>query len=692
MASVDLNQSFGSAKNKLNAIKTFNEVSKSSKQLSRKSADSFTESSQEISTQLSQISNQQKRFQREVPTSTDQLLDMIKIGKGEGQETFKYLRKKILEVATKIEPKLQDILLKDVFKAIGCSQEQTYLGVPKETLEISPLPTLPQGEGIYIPVQSLDFFSNLKNSIDSNAGKIFYEKDDPSADTKFVPFGGNIKFPMNKLLFQLMDSTNEGRSFAMINGKNYQGESLQNLFDFQYTKTNEFGITGDFYRVALIDREDSEGNPLNTIGTFIKDYYSTIKIIDSVDVGAQITNLLSNAIDINTNLGFGQLENKSRFQLLIERILGLCFDSRREIDVSGISKVAELDGVDDNFFELNEIDLRNIDNQIYNIQKGVMEFVDCDNVKLPVNSNNIVNQLINFRQLSGDLTDSQIVSEIENIVDSIYQNPEWDNLIPSNFNVNVAINKDLIKKIPLAIAVGVLTPKVLLPIFIGLAVVKSKSSVTYNNIVNPINDTIKSSNDLLGQSNNIISDGPDFIKKFKSFVIELVSKISAIFIETLFEILKKDIVALVSLILTDISNSKIGKKYAMILKLLNLLLIVGKLIADYRKCKSLVDEILLLLNLINGPGIPGQREIPLPLLGLSGLLPGSSPERSTINVIELLQGFGVPTGTLPDGSPNLMLLYNLATTKGIDKEMAENGKVEIVLNPNLPIAGIGKFF
>jgi hypothetical protein len=44
----------------------------------------------------------------------------------------------------------------------------------------------------------------------------------------------------------------------------------------------------------------------------------------------------------------------------------LCFDDRREIDVSGVAKVAELDGVDDSFFELNEIDLRNIDSEISN--------------------------------------------------------------------------------------------------------------------------------------------------------------------------------------------------------------------------------------------------------------------------------------------------------------------------------------
>ena len=72
---------------------------------------------------------------------------------------------------------------------------------------------------------------------------------------------------------------------------------------------------------------------------------------------------------------------------------------------------------------------------------------------------------------------------------------------------------------------------------------------------------------------------------------------------------------------------------------------------------------------------PGSK-IPDALLLLADFLPGTSPERSTINTIAELQKLGVPTGTLPDGSPNLMLLYNLATHKGAEKEKSENGKIQ----------------
>jgi hypothetical protein len=685
MASPDLSQSFDSAKSKINAVKTFNDISKSSKELSKKAGNSLSESSFKLSSQLSQVSDLQKRFQREVKTSTDQLIDLISLSRGNGPQSIKYLRRKILEVVTKIEPEIRELFTKEALKAVGCSQEQTYIGYDQNQLRITPLPLLPQSEGIYIPVQSVDIFSNLKSSPESEIGSIYYESQTPSSDSKFIPFGGKDPYPMNKMLYELMNSENEGRSFNSIFGKNYQGKSLQNIFDIQYTKSNEFGVNGDYFRVALINRSIENDINSNNVGSLLSDYYQTIKLFDNVDIGSQIVNLLSGAIDIKSEIGIGELEPKSKFYLIVERILGLCFDSRKEIDVSGVSKIGELDGVDDNFFKLNEIDLRTIELDIDNIQKGVMEFVDCDNVKLPVDVNTLIQELIIFKKKLPTLQESEVVDSLEQIIDSIHQNREWIGLIPNSFNTQVSIDTSVIKKIPLALASAILSPKVLLPIFVLLSVVKSKSSATYN-------EQITNSNLIIGQLNNVILNPEDFLKKFRSFSIELISKINEIFLKTLFDVLKKDIINLISIVLNDISNSRIMKKYTIILKLVNLALIVSKGISDYRKCKSLVDEILLLLNLISGViNRSGYREIPIPLLLLSSLLPGTSPERATINVIENLQSLGIPTGVLPDGSPNLMLLYTLATTKGIDKEISENGKVEIVLDPTLPITGIGKF-
>jgi hypothetical protein len=480
---LDINSTQQSIQSKIDAYKTYREVSTSEKGLLGKLGNSASEATSQISSQLDKVSEFQKRFQRNPPNSMDQLLGFLGQTQGNGSSTLKYLRTKILEAAVQIEPKIEGILKRETINALGCSIEQTYNGVSAESLSLQPIPLRPQQEGIYIPVNSLDFFSNLKQSPETNFGKIYYEKPDPSADSIFRPYGGPVPFPMNKQLFNMMTSDNAGRSFSQINGKNYLGKSDQPLFDLQYTNNNSFGVTGDYYRVFLIDRTDGTGNITNNVGQFISDYYSTIKIVDSVDIGAQIVNIISGAINYNAQVGFGEINNQSRFALIVQRILGLCFDDRREIDVSGVAKVAELDGVDDSFFELNEIDLRNIDVEISNVQNGIMEFEDCDNIKLPVNSEVLIDELIDFRNTESGNTVEQQVEILGQIIDSISDNPEWSITAPANLNVKVSIDKSVIKKIPLAVAASVLSPKNLLPLYTLLSIVQSGATFTYNQAV-----------------------------------------------------------------------------------------------------------------------------------------------------------------------------------------------------------------
>jgi hypothetical protein len=684
---VDLNNSEEKIQRRLAAIKTFNEVSQSEKDLIKNAGSSLSKSNTELSTQLNKIKDYQKRFLKDPPNSTDKMLDFLGTTKGNGLESLAYIKKKVLEVAVKIEPTIAAIVKEQTIKALGCSQEQKYTGFNLNGAQISPLSTLPQADGIYIPVESIDFFSNLKNSPNTPFGKMFYEKPIPSADPTFKPYGGTKPFPMNKQMYQIMETQNLGRSYSQINGKNYLGKSGQNLFDFQYTTTNNFGVTGNYFRMLLLDRE----NKVNNVGEFLSDYYSTIKLIDPVDVGMQLTNIISGAININSQIGIGEVTNQSQFMLVAQRVLGLCFDSRQEIDVSGTAKIAELDGVDDSFFEFTEVDLRNIDIEISNVQNGVMEFVDCDNVKLPVDSESLVSQLIDFRDNVDTQTTEQQVNSINNILNSISQNPQWAPMLPSNFNAGVAIDKNIIKKIPLAVAAGVLSPKVLLPLYTLLSVVQSGATYTYNQQVTTTNEVIQSGNSNTTQGSNIVADGKDFLKKYKKFSIDTISLINSEFLKVLFQELKKDILLLVAAVLNDVNKSQRLKKYAIILKLIQLALIIAQLLNDYRKCKSLMSNILLLLDTINGLGpkqLISRNDIPVPLLYLAQFLPGYSPERATINTIELLQGLGIPTGTLPDGSPNLMLLYNLMSNKGVDTERAENEVVQVVLTST--IGGVGK--
>jgi hypothetical protein len=690
MQSVDNSSSVQQITSKINAAKTYNDVSKSANKIKKSLGNSASESANKISTQLDKVKDLQKRYLREPPTSMDNLLGFLTQTKGSGPDSIKYLKKKVLDVAVRIEPKMVEILKEESIKALGCSQEQTYNGVQVSNLELQPLPLRPQQEGIYIPIQSIDFFSNLKNSPESPVGKVYYEKPEPSGSSTFKPFGGTKNYPMNKQLNQIMNSDNAGRSLAQVIGKPYTGKSGKPLFDIQYTDENNFGVTGNYFRVLLLDRSEGQtGQTFNRVGEMISDYYSTINLVDPVDIGAQLTNLISGAVNIKSSLGSGELMNQSKFFLIAQRILGLCFDNRSEIDVSGIAKIAELDGVDDSFFKLTEVDLRNIDIEINNILMGVVEFEDCDNVKIPVNTDVLIDELIVFRDSEEEQTVEDKVSTIERITNSLAENPEVKLFAPSNLNLQPSIDNNIIKKLPLAVAAGVFSPKVLLPIFALMSVVQSGATYTYNQQVTSANTFIQSGNTLNQQGSNIVTSGTEFLKQWRTFSLQVISRINEEFLKVLFDELKRDIVNLISLIIKDIFKGKATKKIAIVLRLVGLLLAVGQLISDYRKCKNLLDNILSILNLINGFST-GQNTIPLPLMLMSKFLPGTSPERAFINTIEELQSIGIPTGALPDGSPNLMLLYNLATHKGQDKESAENGKIEAY--GISPLAGLVTIF
>jgi hypothetical protein len=318
-----------------------------------------------------------------------------------------------------------------------------------------------------------------------------------------------------------------------------------------------------------------------------------------------------------------------------------------------------------------------------------MEFEDCENVKLPVDYDTLIDELGIFRDISDTLNLDGQVNAMNSILDTIYQNPEWQPFLPTNFNLEVAVNKEILNQIPLAVASSILSPKVLLPIFILLQVVEGDAKNNYNQNITSANAIVQSGNTSLGGVNNIVNNSTDFLAAFRSFNIEVVSKIGAIFIKTLYDILKKDILNLITSVIADISRSARLKKYAIILRLVNILLILSQLVNDYRKCKSLITDILLLLKTIFGRS---DGSIPMPLLLLTQFLPGSSPERATINTIELLQSVGIPTGTLPDGSPNLMGIYNLMVQKGADKEESENGKVEGVVIVPPATGGILRVF
>lgn len=696
---LDLNQQQQKIESSIKALKDYNETSNAEKEILKKGGDSFSKVASNLSSQLNKISQQQKRFQREQPNSLDRMVDLLTTTKGSGPETFRFLRKLLLQTLVTIEPKINEILSQEVIKALGCSQEQTYNSVSTNNIQIPSLSLLPKTVGNYVPLESIDFVGMLKLDVNSVLGKMFYENETPSTSDEFVPYGGKVKFPVNRMLRGM--SLSPGQTYNDYYGKYYFGKSGKNLFDLSFSDSNSYDVTGSYFRMFLLDRESSviqQGASVNQVGQFIKDYYSTIKLVDFPQVMAVVINYMIGFVSIKGKLGVGEIDAQSKFALLLQRILGLCFDDRREIDVSGISKIGELDGVDESFFEFNEIDLRNIETRISNIQQGVAVFEDCDNVKLPIYADEISDEIARFASQTSGKTNDELVNSMDEIVESVFA--KWKVLVPNNASLEVSVNKDFIKNLPIALASAVLSPKALLPLFVMLNEVQRGAVNQLEKAVSAGNQTLSTANEILQsgttfgqQVDNVVSDGVDFIKKYKSFMISFVTKIGAIFIETLFQLLKIEIFNLLTIIIRDIQRTQTAKQYAIILKLVQLGYVIARFVGDYRKCKSLLDEISLLLNLISSYRGNAIFRIPSFLNLLAFLLPGFSPERATLNVLQQLQKLGIPTGTLPGGQVNLMNLFVKSVITGIDTEESENGKVETAVKLPPPfglISTVGK--
>jgi cytochrome c556 len=617
MASLDLNLDYNNVKKKVEANKNYAELKDQYNNASEKVGESLEKAEDKVKEKLQGFADQTKKFQKQIKNQLEQLLDIVNVSGGKGSGSPKYIKKLLLRTIHNVEPKIREIVFSCLHQ-INCDSTQTY----------------DSSGSIYIKVQSVDLFGKLLINPSDKVGKILYEKE---------PIDVNV-FPQstNRILYNIIGNPNT--PFDSIYTQKYMGVSGQDLFNIEYTELDNNQQTGPWFKVDLAPRASG----INNVGEFMADYYNTIKLTEKVDILGSIMESLCGAVSMKVNAGVGQVEQSSQAERILLRILGLCFDNRSEIDVSGLSKIAPLDGVDDAFFEFTEVDLREIDQRTTNIKNGVIEFEECGTVKVPVDYDQIIDNLNQLLYVEGSDFDN-LADELTN---TLINNPNWG----INANAQVVIDTNFIKLITNGIVGALMSPKVLLPIMIML---KAQG--------NDISD--------------LISSFTDFLKRFKQFAICCVSKIGAIFIEELFNLIKADILALIQGIIKDIMKEKAMKKVKMILKLIALLLIIAQLISDYRKCKSLVDEIFALLSLISlpgGVGMPGGG-IPLPLLFASQMLDGYSESRAFLGTIEELQGLGVPTGAMPDGSPNLDVLGKFSQMKAMASEEAENGKVEIAI-------------
>lgn len=629
---LDIDDGYKKIKKEVTTKQKYNQVKKDIKQLEKKAGDSFEDWGGGLESKFGKFANKQltsaekakQKFQKDFKTQFDQMLEVKFLTQKNGdKKTAKYLKKTFVTAIEQIKPQIFDIVSELGVKAVGCESEQEF----------------PANTTVYIKVGAIDFLGLLKEDPNEPVGKISYEKN--SINYNSTPFS------MNKELYNRIQNINVPYSSPTFAGVDYKGPSTQDLFDITYVENyNDINgnlVVGNFFKVDLKPRS----NNTNKVSEFFKDYYSSIDLIDYQYLFTNLINQLTGAISIEKKDGDKKLIDFTKFLMIMKRIFGMCFDETREIDVSGVAKISQTDVVDDAFFEFNEVDLRYIDSVISDIKLGVVEFEDCGTVKLPVDVNAVLDTLDSLTFNPGSNNNNEINNAAENITKPFERR-----------GLNIDLN--FLKEYPRALLMTILSPKTILPIMV---MAKSLGQ-----------NTVDSVNSLM-----------DFAKQFKSYIVQLASKVMALFVKILFDIIKADIIALTQSILSDIKNESVVKKSLLVLSLVAL---ITKLVTDFRQCKSVIDDLLSVLSLVEKAMKAQKKPLPYPLLVASRVLTGFSKTRTMLKVIERFDELGLPTGPMPDGSPNLFLAAADAIIGAIDEEETKNGQVQIAVDP-LSVLPIG---
>lgn len=637
---VDINVDKELIGDKTSVYQTYQEFRQSYDSLSKKAGDSFEQGQKFVSQALSNFDRSKRTKQdNSCESFLMYLVNQLKKLKGSGLQTDKQVKRIFINTLKETKESVSNILMDEIKSTLSCSGDQSYQF----------------NTAIHIPVSMVDLFGIFESSPTDKIGKLFYEQKPIQYD--------EYPFSLNRELYERTQNANQ--TYSSVSGNNYLGKSVQNLFDMSYVESyvdqNNQTIQGSFFKFELKPRQT-----FPTVDEFLSDYYSTIDIIEFKTFFTYLSNFVTGAVSFGQGEGGLKITSLQKAMAINNRICCLCSDNDKEISVSSNSKVSEIDNTDDSFFDLTEVELRIIEQNVSNIKLGVVEFEDCDNVKVPMNVDALLSALDNL-QFNEDTQDVNEFEAAMNVINSA---------VDQGFKSSV--DTGFIKQFINALLSTILSPKTILPLMLMGYGLNQQVPPNVRNL-------------------------EDFQKRYRTFYVGFATRVTAKFTERVFGQLRKEILKLIALLNRDVITEKKIKIENLILSIVALLANPINSVLDFRECKGGIGELLRILNLslkkrsstLTSVG----QEVPLPLLLASQLLDGYSSTRAFLNVIGNLEDIGVPTGPMPDGSPNKFVASIKAMIDGNSQEIAENGKVAIGIGPltttpagiTIPKDAYGKF-
>ena len=624
---VDIKQGFKDAKEKLDTLQKTQKIRTEYENRVNNFTDKLQDKADKIQLNLDSAEISRK-IKQTVSNSFTELVSMLQTstsGKTSGYIT-KVLKKTLIDKPSVIK----NIIMEEMISSLGCSEEQTFQ----------------TNQELYVDIGKIDIFKQLNFDPNSTLGASIYE-------TKNYSENGEPPRSTNRFFHQVIQDNGVQST--------YYGASGQALFKISFETFN--GIEqGYFFKVILLDRLTGT----NQVTEFLFDYFESLKILDYNNAVTKIVNLVLNAFSVNAGTGPVSLNDEKSFVKILQRILGMCFDYDKEIDVGGVSKYPEYDDTTDTLFEFTPSDLSQIENEIDLIRRGYVEFIDCNNIQLPITDTGYIFDIIS--QVNDD--GSNIDENLQEIFFNLSNDSRWQLQLPQIFNASY--NEDIINNFVKGVLMSVLSPKIIFPLVV---------------MGNAIFTTIDSAGAEIQQDLQIKSPGlMAFSKKNKRFLINAVSRIGGVFLEGLFLELKKDIIKIVKGLILFNLKTKNERLYLITQEIIKRFIRFSPLILslkkDFRECKSLLKYIYALLSITTKFDLLGttdNEQIPTSVLALTYILEGSSPERELEEYIEEMKKLGLPVGTGINGEPDLESEATFAKFRAVFKERSKNGKVEGVM-------------
>jgi hypothetical protein len=468
-------------------------------------------------------------------------------------------------------------------------------------------------DSMMIAPREFDFFDMLKVEPSTTMGKLIYEPVTPNINN-------DIKF--NRELYRNFDTTT-------------------NPFYFK----NLFGISWDTNQQRYL----VENLPSTlAIGDFLDNYYNSIEYPDIDDVLKTAMQMLLGGDGGEPKTFKIGMKNVNR---LLTKLLSICGDKTTDKPLLNTTDTELTEDETDiqNYFDFDDVEGIDLDDEDA-YDRGVLKFRDCNNFETNLNpaypedfaylsdkkpiDMNVLNTLDKAARDAFETSDSGV--EFEGFQISIYTS--------------------FILKIPRALLMCLLSPKMFFPIVVAYKIIKGG--------ILSVKELMKA-----------------LYKLFYNFIRNMFWK----FIKEFWALIKKDLLLFIKKIAAQILMNQL-KKIRFIIQIL--IGIIRKVLStNIGSCTEIFGMLLQTITSALNKSV----KIPIPgmLIMLSQFLPGFSADRAYMSAVEKIQASGINMGPIY-GSENKLPALVKGIIDGYSEEIDTNSFVQISLNPAIIPAGIGE--